>query len=57
MFDYLQRPEVVEQLVAANALEGAKPNAFSASTLTVNWDSLLRDLESTTAKLNEIFLR
>jgi len=57
LFDYLQTPDVREQLVAANALEGAKPNAIPVSTLTVNRGSLLRDLESTTAKLNEIFLR
>ena len=31
--------------------------AISAPTLNVDWDALLRDLESTTARLNQIFLR
>ena len=55
LFDYLQRPEVIERLIAAKALEGV--DGISASTLLVDWDSLLRELEGTTTKLNEIFLR
>ncbi|MGA2864470.1 MAG: extracellular solute-binding protein [Verrucomicrobiota bacterium] len=57
LFDYLQRPEVVERLVTARALEGLSASAVSTPTLKVSWDSLLRDLQGTTAKLNEIFLR
>ncbi len=57
LFEYLQRREVVDQLVAANGLEGASIRAISAPTLNVDWDALLRDLESTTARLNQIFLR
>jgi iron(III) transport system substrate-binding protein len=57
LFSFLQRPEVAQELVSASALEGASMNEKAASTLKVNWDSLLRDLEATTAKLNRIFLR
>jgi iron(III) transport system substrate-binding protein len=57
LFEFLQRREVVEQLVAVNALEGLSATDVSNRTLIVNWDALLRDLDSTTAKLNEIFLR
>jgi hypothetical protein len=57
LFEYLQRPDVVGQLVAARALEGASAKEVSAPTLKVDWNALLRDLESTTKKLNEIFLR
>jgi iron(III) transport system substrate-binding protein len=57
LFDYLQRPEVVKRLVAAQALEGVSPSALSGPALKVNWDNLLRDLEATTRELNEIFLR
>lgn len=57
LFEYLQRREVVEQLVAAKALEDISADAVSVPTLKVNWDTLLGDLESTTLKLNEIFLR
>ena len=57
LFEYLQRPEVVQRLVTAKALEGASLEAPSARTLKVDWDALLRDLESTTTKLNQVFLR
>jgi iron(III) transport system substrate-binding protein len=55
--EYLQRPEVVRQLVAAHALEGLFPSEVTVPTLKVNWDALLRDLEGTTAELSRIFLR
>jgi iron(III) transport system substrate-binding protein len=58
LFDFLQRPEMVQRLVVANALESASfETNISSTVMTVNWDSLLRDLESTTEKLNRIFLR
>jgi iron(III) transport system substrate-binding protein len=57
LFEYLQKPEVVRQLVTAKALEDVSTDAVSVPTIKVNWDTLLRDLESTTMKLNEIFLR
>jgi iron(III) transport system substrate-binding protein len=57
LYAYLQRPEVVQRLVAVNALEGYSISDISSPTLKVNWDSLLRDLEPTTTILNEIFLR
>jgi len=57
LFEYLQRPEVVQQLVAARALEGFSASVVSTPTLKVEWDTLLRDLEATTAGLNRIFLR
>ncbi len=57
LMDYLQRPEIAQRLVKENALEGLSVTEVSAQTLKVNWDALLRDLDSTTAKLNAIFLR
>ena len=57
LFDYLQRGEVVQQLVAAHALEGMSTSEVLTPTLKVNWDVLLRDLEGTTAQLNRVFLR
>lgn len=56
LFEYLQRREVADQLVQANALESAVA-ATDSTTLKPNWDLLLRDLETTTKQLNEIFLR
>lgn len=56
LFDYLQRREVAEALVRAGALESAESPAHT-ETLRPNWDALLRDLETTTRQLNEIFLR
>jgi len=57
LFDYLQRHEVVERLVAAKALEDLSLAAVSTPTLKVDWNRLLKELESTTTKLNEFFLR
>lgn len=56
LFEYLQRPEVAEKLVAVNALEDATYRT-NASALNPEWEALLRDLETTTKQLNEIFLR
>jgi iron(III) transport system substrate-binding protein len=57
LFEYLQRREVVQQLVAAHALEGFSTSEVSTRTLKVNWDALLRDLDPTTAELCQAFLR
>lgn len=56
LFEYLQRREVAEKLVLANALESAT-DGTEATTMKPDWDVLLRDLEVTTKQLNEIFLR
>ncbi len=57
LFEYLKGEEVARRLVAATALEGNSARTVSSPTLKVNWDALLKDLDSTTMKLNEIFLR
>ncbi len=57
LFAYLQSPQVVGQLVAARALEGALASEVVTSTLKPNWPDLLRELEPATATLKEIFLR
>jgi iron(III) transport system substrate-binding protein len=56
LFEYLQRREVADKLVAANALESAT-HRTDAATMKPDWEALLRDLERTTKQLNEIFLR
>ncbi|MGH7972997.1 MAG: hypothetical protein ACREIC_30135, partial [Limisphaerales bacterium] len=57
LFEYLQQRSVCEALIRDHALEGFSMNEVKTPTLKVNWADLLRDLESTTATLNEIFLR
>jgi len=79
LFEYLQRREVAEKLVQANALESADNpegrvtrvpestteaevrdthgSSLPMKTLKPDWNLLLRDLETTTRQLNEIFLR
>ncbi len=57
LMEYLRQPEVVQRLVRENALEGVSTSEVRVPTLNVNWEALLRDLESTTAKLNRVFLR
>ncbi len=56
LFRFLQREDVAQRLVAAKALEDT---TFRTNTtaLNPNWDTLLRELETTTKQLNEIFLR
>ncbi len=56
LFEYLQKREVAEKLVAVDALESAT-NRTGATTIKPEWDALLRDLEKTTEQLNKIFLR
>jgi iron(III) transport system substrate-binding protein len=55
LFAWLQRPEVVQQLVEKNALEGTSPT--HASALKPDWNGLLRDLDAGIAELKTIFLR
>lgn len=57
LFEFLQRPQVVERLIAVKALEGLSTSTVPVATLKVDWVALLRDLETTTEKLNRIFLR
>jgi iron(III) transport system substrate-binding protein len=57
LFEYLQRREVAEQLVRAQALEGASMGDMTTPTLKLAWNALLGDLEKTTAELNQIFFR
>ena len=57
LFEFLQEREVVERMIAAQALEGFSMNEVTETTLKVDWNALLRDLESTTDKLNDIFLK
>ncbi len=56
LFEYLQRREVADKLVQANALESATV-ATEITTLKPDWNFMLRDLEATTKQLNAIFLR
>jgi iron(III) transport system substrate-binding protein len=55
LFQFLQRPEVVDHLMAAQALEGAAPG--SRPRLKVDWEVVLRDLEPATKQMKEVFLR
>jgi iron(III) transport system substrate-binding protein len=57
LFDYLKQPATVQKLVDAHALEGLTISANGQPGLKVEWPSLLQDLETTTEKLNRIFLR
>jgi ABC-type Fe3+ transport system substrate-binding protein len=56
LFEYLQRREVADKLVKVGALEGVAKGT-DATGLKPDWEGLLRDLETTTKQLNEVFLR
>ena len=55
--EFLQRREVVQQLITAHALEGFSTSEISTPTLKVDWGALLRELDATTAELCRAFLR
>ncbi len=58
LFEYLKSAEVGQRLVREKALEFAGPDDVrSRLGLSVNWDDLLRDLDSATAEMKAIFLR
>ena len=57
LYAYLQRSEVMEELVAAHALEGVSPPNGPNATLKPDWDRLLSDLDAGTTELKQIFLR
>jgi iron(III) transport system substrate-binding protein len=57
LFAYLQRPDVMEKLVAAQALEGVSTSTGPNATLEPDWDRLLTELEAGTRESKRIFLR
>ncbi|HLH53140.1 MAG TPA: substrate-binding domain-containing protein [Verrucomicrobiae bacterium] len=57
LFEYLQTPAVLQQLVTAQALEGPMRGTPVPESLAVNWQAVLRDVDRTTADLNRFFLR
>jgi ABC-type Fe3+ transport system substrate-binding protein len=56
-FDYLQRRELIQRLITAQALEGFSMNEVNIPTLKPDWAALLRDLNAATAAMEKIFLR
>jgi len=58
LFEYLQSAEVQQRLVTAKALESPTPGDPKTNPgLKVNWDDLLRDLDTGTKEMETIFLR
>lgn len=62
LFEFLQRPDVAEQIVKAGALEGVAllPQVKFWEPIFDwhhDWEPILRDFESTTKQLNEVFLK
>ena len=57
LFEFLQTPEVLRELTKAGALEGKDLQPSTPATLTVNWTTLLRDVQPATETLKTIFLQ
>ena len=57
LFDFLQRKEVIETLIAAHALEGLNDSAVASPTLTVDLRKMVLELNAAIGALQEIFLR
>jgi iron(III) transport system substrate-binding protein len=56
-FQFLQRRDVVDQLVTWQALEGASADELTQRTLEPDWNRLLADLERASSELQSVFLR
>lgn len=57
LFEFLQSRAVVDSLLAAGALEGPTNVDPPDLPFAPNWPALLRDLDSATASMRQIFLR
>jgi iron(III) transport system substrate-binding protein len=57
LYEYLQRPEVIDWLIQVNALEGASVEEVEVETVRPDWHRLLGELEIGTESLRRIFLR
>lgn len=57
LFEFLQRPQIVQQLVDAKALEGARPPEDGKIGFKPDWAKILENIEPTTAELRQFFLR
>jgi iron(III) transport system substrate-binding protein len=57
LLEYLQRPKIVEELIAAHALEGMSRQSVTNATLKPDWSKLLANLDAGTESLKQIFLR
>jgi iron(III) transport system substrate-binding protein len=58
LFEFLSDPKVSQKLVELRALEAATLEPARAATgLKVDWDKLLRDLDTATEETKKIFLR
>jgi iron(III) transport system substrate-binding protein len=55
--DFLTGDAVVRRLVEMNAIEGVSPSEVTPHPLRADYPAMVRDLETATAKLKEIFLR
>jgi iron(III) transport system substrate-binding protein len=57
LFSYLQSPAVMNALIQAQAIEGARIETVTPRTLRPEWSRILEEVGRTTAELNQIFLR
>jgi iron(III) transport system substrate-binding protein len=58
LYEFISNPKVSKKLVELHALEGASLDpATQARGLSVDWDQLLRDLDTVTTETEQIFLR
>jgi iron(III) transport system substrate-binding protein len=58
LFEFISNPKVSQQLASLRALEGATLEPAQAGEgLAVDWDKLLRDLETATEETRQIFQR
>jgi iron(III) transport system substrate-binding protein len=57
LFQFLQRPDIQQQLVKLGALEGTDASSLKTGTLQPDWAALVQDLEPAMESLKTIFLQ
>lgn len=57
LFQFLQSKETISKLITVGALEGESASSVASSTLPVDWDQLISELEAGTKALQDIFVR
>ncbi len=57
LFEFLQRPQIVQQLIAAHALEGGDSTSVTEETFRPDMRRIVTELDVSIATLQRIFLR
>lgn len=55
--NWLTKPETVQRLIELKAIEGGDPDQVGEKTLSPDWTAMLKNLETATTELKQVFVR